>query len=211
MLNEVPYRGAQMPPTDPLIYRFYEMVMVNGPAWKALIEEEFGDGIMSAIDFDMEIERLAQPEGRPRQDHDVRQVPALQVLRQRAGHPGVRVEGGADMPAAAAAVHARDRYREGAQGRVRLEYARVRSRSRAPTRRTALGAIAQNCSRAARRSWNFFRANGGQGNGLQAGEGISGPSPRTGSRFASNTSSREAGAMVPLPWERAVGVRRGRY
>jgi len=50
MLNEVPYRGTTMPPTDPLIYRFYELVMVNGPAWKALIEEEFGDGIMSAID-----------------------------------------------------------------------------------------------------------------------------------------------------------------
>ena len=51
MLNEVPMRGTgtPMPPTDPLIYRFYEMVMVNGPAWKALIEEEFGDGIMSAI------------------------------------------------------------------------------------------------------------------------------------------------------------------
>src|SRR5882757_9912125 len=42
MLNEVPMRGTgtPMPPTDPLIYRFYEMVMVNGPAWKALIEEE---------------------------------------------------------------------------------------------------------------------------------------------------------------------------
>src|SRR5262249_11903700 len=53
MLNEVPMRGTgtPMPPTDPLIYRFYELVMVNGPAWKALIEEEFGDGIMSAIDF----------------------------------------------------------------------------------------------------------------------------------------------------------------
>jgi cyanate lyase len=63
MLNEVPYRGTQMPPTDPLIYRFYELVMVNGPAWKALIEEEFGDGIMSAIDFDMEIERLPNPKG----------------------------------------------------------------------------------------------------------------------------------------------------
>ena len=61
MLNEVPYRGTPMPPTDPLIYRFYELVMVNGPAWKALIEEEFGDGIMSAIDFDMEIERLPNP------------------------------------------------------------------------------------------------------------------------------------------------------
>ena len=63
MLNEVPYRGAPMPPTDPLIYRFYELVMVNGPAWKALIEEEFGDGIMSAIDFDMQIERVANPKG----------------------------------------------------------------------------------------------------------------------------------------------------
>ncbi|WP_341988708.1 cyanase [Azorhizobium sp. AG788] len=63
MLNEVPYRGTPMPPTDPLIYRFYEMVMVNGPAWKALIEEEFGDGIMSAIDFDIEIGRLEHPKG----------------------------------------------------------------------------------------------------------------------------------------------------
>ena len=50
LLNEVPHRGTAMPPTDPLIYRFYELVMVNGPALKALIEEEFGDGIMSAID-----------------------------------------------------------------------------------------------------------------------------------------------------------------
>jgi cyanate lyase len=63
MLNEVPMRGAPMPPTDPLIYRFYEMVMVNGPAWKALIEEEFGDGIMSAIDFDLQMDRLAHPKG----------------------------------------------------------------------------------------------------------------------------------------------------
>jgi cyanate lyase len=65
MLNEIPMRGAgaPMPPTDPLIYRFYELVLVNGPAWKALIEEEFGDGIMSAIDFDMTIERQADPKG----------------------------------------------------------------------------------------------------------------------------------------------------
>ena len=63
MLNEVPYRGTQMPPTDPLIYRFYEMVMVNGPAWKALIEEEFGDGITSAIDFDFDFERQPNPKG----------------------------------------------------------------------------------------------------------------------------------------------------
>jgi cyanate lyase len=63
MLNEVPHRGTPMPPTDPLIYRFYELVMVNGPAWKALIEEEFGDGIMSAIDFSLDFEREPNPKG----------------------------------------------------------------------------------------------------------------------------------------------------
>ncbi len=63
MLNETPMRGGPMPPTDPLIYRFHELVMINGPAWKALIEEEFGDGIMSAIDFDMQLERLPDPRG----------------------------------------------------------------------------------------------------------------------------------------------------
>ncbi len=63
MLNEIPYRGTPMPPTDPLIYRLYELVMVNGPAWKELIQEEFGDGIMSAIDFDMEMERLPHNRG----------------------------------------------------------------------------------------------------------------------------------------------------
>ena len=65
ILNEVPMRGAgvAMPPTDPLIYRFYELVLINGPAWKVLIEEEFGDGIMSAIDFDMTMERLPDPKG----------------------------------------------------------------------------------------------------------------------------------------------------
>ena len=63
MLNEVPTRGTPMPPTDPLLYRFYELVMVIGPAITALIEEEFGDGIMSAIDFDMVIDRLPNPKG----------------------------------------------------------------------------------------------------------------------------------------------------
>ena len=63
MLNEIPTRGTAMPPTDPLIYRLYELVMINGPAWKALIEEEFGDGIMSAIDFDMALEREPNPRG----------------------------------------------------------------------------------------------------------------------------------------------------
>ena len=65
MLNEVPMRGTAtpMPPTDPLLYRFYELILVNGPAMKVLIEEEFGDGIMSAIDFDMDITRKADPKG----------------------------------------------------------------------------------------------------------------------------------------------------
>src|SRR5919201_2862311 len=48
-------------PTDPLIYRFYELVQVYGTTWKELIQEEFGDGIMSAIDFDMAIERQGDP------------------------------------------------------------------------------------------------------------------------------------------------------
>jgi len=65
MLAEVPYRGSLPPgpPTDPLIYRFYELVQVYGTTWKALIEEEFGDGIMSAIDFDMTMEREPDPKG----------------------------------------------------------------------------------------------------------------------------------------------------
>jgi len=63
MLNEVPLRGTPMPPTDPLIYRFYELVQVYGTTWKELIQEEFGDGIMSAIDFDMAIERRPDQKG----------------------------------------------------------------------------------------------------------------------------------------------------
>ena len=65
LLQEVPYRGSlpELPPTDPLIYRFYELVMVYGTTWKELIQEEFGDGIMSAIDFDMTLERQPDPKG----------------------------------------------------------------------------------------------------------------------------------------------------
>ena len=65
LLQEVPYRGS-LPgavPTDPLIYRFYELVQVYGTTWKELIQDEFGDGIMSAIDFDMTIERQPDPKG----------------------------------------------------------------------------------------------------------------------------------------------------
>jgi cyanate lyase len=65
LLQEVPYKGS-LPtsvPTDPLIYRFYELVNVYGTTFKALIHEEFGDGIMSAIDFRMDLTREADPKG----------------------------------------------------------------------------------------------------------------------------------------------------
>lgn len=65
LLAEIPYRGSipSLPPTDPLIYRFYELVMVYGTTFKELIQEEFGDGIMSAIDFNMTLERQPDPNG----------------------------------------------------------------------------------------------------------------------------------------------------
>lgn len=65
LLQETPYKGS-LPtaiPTDPLIYRFYEIVNVYGATLKALIHEEFGDGIMSAIDFTMDIQREPDPKG----------------------------------------------------------------------------------------------------------------------------------------------------
>ncbi len=64
-LQIVPYKGS-LPtavPTDPLIYRWYEVVSVYGTTIKELIHEEFGDGIMSAIDFSMDIKREADPKG----------------------------------------------------------------------------------------------------------------------------------------------------
>jgi cyanate lyase len=64
-LMEVPYKGS-LPtavPTDPLIYRLYEVVSVYGITMKELIHEEFGDGIMSAIDFKMDLQREADPKG----------------------------------------------------------------------------------------------------------------------------------------------------
>ena len=65
LLQTVPYKGS-LPtavPTDPLIYRFYELVNVYGTTFKELIHEEFGDGIMSAIDFKMDIVREPDPKG----------------------------------------------------------------------------------------------------------------------------------------------------
>ena len=64
-LMVVPYKGS-LPtsvPTDPLIYRFYELVNVYGTTFKELIHEEFGDGIMSAIDFKMDLTREPDPKG----------------------------------------------------------------------------------------------------------------------------------------------------
>lgn len=64
-LQRVPYKGslATAIPTDPLIYRFYELVSVYGTTLKELIHEEFGDGIMSAIDFSIELTREPDPKG----------------------------------------------------------------------------------------------------------------------------------------------------
>jgi cyanate lyase len=64
-LMVVPSKGslATSVPTDPLIYRFYELVNVYGTTFKELIHEEFGDGIMSAIDFKMDLSREADPKG----------------------------------------------------------------------------------------------------------------------------------------------------
>ncbi|KUJ86359.1 MAG: cyanase [Halomonadaceae bacterium] len=64
-LQVVPYKGS-LPsevPSDPLIYRWYEVVSVYGTTIKELIHEEFGDGIMSAIDFSMDIQREENPNG----------------------------------------------------------------------------------------------------------------------------------------------------
>ncbi|MBO6868906.1 MAG: cyanase [Thalassococcus sp.] len=64
VLEESPTKvWEQTVPTDPCIYRLYEIVGVYGPTIKALIHEKFGDGIMSAIDFDMQITRVENPKG----------------------------------------------------------------------------------------------------------------------------------------------------
>lgn len=64
-LTEYPLKGSLEPviPTDPLIYRFYEIMQVYGMPMKAVIHEKFGDGIMSAIDFTLDIEKEEDPKG----------------------------------------------------------------------------------------------------------------------------------------------------
>ncbi|MWA15598.1 cyanase [Streptomyces sp. BA2] len=65
LLQTIPTRGS-IPggiPTDPTIYRFYEMLQVYGTTLKALVHEEFGDGIISAINFKLDVKKVADPEG----------------------------------------------------------------------------------------------------------------------------------------------------
>jgi cyanate lyase len=64
-LQMQPHRGSfeEPVPSDPTIYRFYEALNVYGPAIKELIHEEFGDGIMSAINFKLDVQRRADPSG----------------------------------------------------------------------------------------------------------------------------------------------------
>ncbi|HLZ67123.1 MAG TPA: cyanase [Aliidongia sp.] len=65
LLQAVPVRGS-IPggvPTDPTIYRFYEMIQVYGTTLKALVHEQFGDGIISAINFKLDVKKVEDPEG----------------------------------------------------------------------------------------------------------------------------------------------------
>lgn len=65
LLQSVPVRGSipDRIPTDPTIYRFYEMVQVYGTTLKALVHEQFGDGIISAINFKLDIQKVPDPDG----------------------------------------------------------------------------------------------------------------------------------------------------
>ncbi|RRR73837.1 cyanase [Streptomyces sp. RP5T] len=65
LLQAIPVRGS-IPggvPTDPTIYRFYEIVQIYGTTLKALVHEQFGDGIISAINFKLDVKKVADPEG----------------------------------------------------------------------------------------------------------------------------------------------------
>ncbi|ALB63826.1 Cyanate hydratase [Cronobacter condimenti 1330] len=65
LLQSIPVRGSVVNtlPTDPTIYRFYEMMSVYGTTLKALIHEKFGDGIISAINFKLDVKKVEDPEG----------------------------------------------------------------------------------------------------------------------------------------------------
>ncbi|ELN2739376.1 cyanase [Pluralibacter gergoviae] len=65
LLQSIPLRGSieDRVPTDPTIYRFYEILQVYGTTLKALVHEKFGDGIISAINFKLDVKKVADPEG----------------------------------------------------------------------------------------------------------------------------------------------------
>ncbi|MBD2813199.1 cyanase [Xenorhabdus sp. Flor] len=65
LLQTIPVRGSieDRIPTDPTLYRFYEMLQVYGTTLKALIHEKFGDGIISAINFKLDVKKVADPDG----------------------------------------------------------------------------------------------------------------------------------------------------
>ena len=65
LLQTIPVRGSigNGVPTDPTIYRFYEMLQVYGTTLKALVHEQFGDGIISAINFRLDVKKVADPDG----------------------------------------------------------------------------------------------------------------------------------------------------
>lgn len=70
ILMKAPHRtpAQPWPPTDPFIYRLYEVVMLYGPVFKDIAHEKFGDGIMSAIDMSVDIQRVEDPPGVPRME-----------------------------------------------------------------------------------------------------------------------------------------------
>src|SRR5436189_3957180 len=70
VLMKAPHRtpAQPWPPTDPFIYRLYEIVLLYGPVFKDVAHELFGDGIMSAIDMSVDIEKVEEPAGVPRME-----------------------------------------------------------------------------------------------------------------------------------------------
>ena len=68
VLMRVPHRqpAQPWPPTDPFVYRFYEAIMLYGPVYKDVAHEIFGDGIMSAIDMSVDLQKIEDPVGVPR-------------------------------------------------------------------------------------------------------------------------------------------------
>ena len=124
-LQVVPYKGS-LPtpvPTDPLIYRWYEIVSVYGTTIKELIHEEFGDGIMSAIDFSMDIKREPNDKG-----DRVNVVLSGKFLPYKLTDHERCICGGRGAAPSATAVHTRNRCEKSTRSGRRME--RTRSRAR---------------------------------------------------------------------------------